>query len=251
MLIENRTGTMNVATISPRLRIPAFVVIGGGEIGAGYVRQLLRAVRAGRLETDRIVVVDRDPGCAAAADTDSRLRVAVADWSAWLEAGLDDAGPEAHLVPYHWAPHLLVDWLAGQVRRAGGVAERGGEIPARGVPFERETQDGDRALSYATWVCPPTCIEPARCPHTRGPKDWSLAGDLAAGRPEDPFDDRIVFRCLHLLYGVGTVPVRDVLAARDRAVLGLGRGRRRYLVATASHCHALAAALIVRPGRSA
>ena len=47
------------------MRVPGFVVIGGGEAGAVYVRQLLRAVAAGKLETDRIVVVDRDPGCAA------------------------------------------------------------------------------------------------------------------------------------------------------------------------------------------
>ena len=47
------------------LRVPAFILIGGGDVGAGYVRQLLRAVQAGRLETDQIVVVDRDPTCAA------------------------------------------------------------------------------------------------------------------------------------------------------------------------------------------
>ncbi len=118
-------------------------------------------------------------------------------------------------------------------------------MPPHRVPLERPTADGDRALSYATWLCPPTCIEPALCPPTRGPKDWSLAADLATHAPGEGLDGRIVFRCLHLAYGVGTVPVRDIHAARDRMVAGARSGRRRWLVATSSHCHALATVLDV------
>ena len=54
-------------------RAPTLVVIGGGDVGERYVRQLLRALAAGRLETERIVVVDRDPECAAR-DHDDRRR---------------------------------------------------------------------------------------------------------------------------------------------------------------------------------
>jgi hypothetical protein len=231
-----------------RLRVPTFVVIGGGEIGSSYVRQLLRAVGAGRLETDRILVVDRDPRCAAGRFEDSRVRLEPDEWDAWLDRNLDRLGPGDQLVPYHWAPHLLVGWLVRGLERAGAHVERGGDVPAQGVPFERPTRDGDRALSYATWVCPPTCIEPALCPHTRGPKDWSLAGLLETGRPGDPFDGRLVFRSLHLVYGVGTIPVGDILAARERLRPVAGDPLRRYLVATSSHCHALATVLSVTPG---
>ena len=185
------------------LRVPAFVVLSGGPIGAASVRQLLRAAAAGRLRTDRIVVVDRDPSCAAADLRDPRVRLAVDEWTAWLCAHLEGLGPDAHLVPYHWAPHVLVEWLARQVEAAGGWTRRGGAVPAVGTPVDRATRDGDRALSYATWVCPPTCIEPALCPHTRGPRDWSLAGHLALPRSGDAFTERIVFRCLHLVWGVG------------------------------------------------
>ena len=100
-------------------------------------------------------------------------------------------------------------------------------------------------MSYATWICPPTCIEPALCPHTRGGKDWSLCADLEA--PGEGVEHSIVFRCLHLVYGVGTVPVAALIAARDLVLRGLALGPRRYLVATSSHCHALAATLEVRP----
>lgn len=222
------------------IRVPRFIVISGGDAGAFYVRQLRRAVAAGRLATDGIVVVDRDRACRAAVEAagDPRVRIETAEWADWLAAHLAEAGPDDHLVPYHWAPHLLLGWLEGELRRAGAAVVRGGALAPRGLPFESTTSAGDRALSYASWVCPPTCIEPAVCPHTRGPKDWSLAADLEA--PASDGATPIVFRCLHLVYGVGTIPVRDVLAARDRLCAERGTGPRRYLVATSSHCHALA-----------
>jgi hypothetical protein len=229
------------------LRVPAFIVIGGGDVGAMYVRQLLRAAAAGRLDTDCIVVVDRDPACLASKCEDPRVRIEAADWSEWLAVHLDEAGPDDHLVPYHWAPHLLRTWLEGQAAQSGARTTRRTGPPARGLPYEAMTTSGDRALSYASWVCPPTCIEPALCPHTRGEKDWSLAADLEAPRGGDAVDDRFVFRCLHLVYGVGTIPVADIRAARDRMLAGLERGPRAYLVATSSHCHALATVLEVAP----
>jgi hypothetical protein len=216
------------------------------EAGGFYVRQLLRAVAAGRLVTERIVVVDRDPACAARGQSDPRLEFAVADWSEWLDGNLGALGARDHLVPYHWAPHLLVDWLRRQAERQALEAERGAApLPVFELPFERATRDGDRALSYATWPCPPACIEPALCPHTRGPRDWSLAARLDV--PPRGFDDAVVFRSLHLVHGVGTIPVAAILAARARVLESERLGERRLLVATASHCHGLATALTVRP----
>jgi hypothetical protein len=226
------------------IAVPGLVVIGGGAVGERYVRQLLRAAAAGRLQTDLVVVVDRDPACAARVHRDPRLRFDVADWSEWLDANLDRCGPDDHVVPYHWAPHLFLDWLRRQVRRAGGVARSGGDWPARETPYEGTTPSGDRALSYATWPCPPMCIEPALCPHTRGARSWSLAADLARPRAGEPFDGHVVFRCLHLVYGVGTTRVAEIREARDRLLAGLGQGPRRYLVSTASHCHGLATPLV-------
>jgi hypothetical protein len=227
------------------IRVPRFIVISGGEAGAFYVRQLRRAVAARKLVTDRIVVVDRDRSCRVAAEpSDPVVRLETAEWSDWLAAHLGHADPADHLVPYHWAPHLLLGWLEGELRRAGATVAHGGALGPRGLPFEATTSSGDRALSYASWTCPATCIEPAVCPHTRGPKDWSLAADL-----ESPTSDGVtpvVFRCMHLVYGVGTIPVRDILAARDRLCADAG-ARRSYLFATSSHCHALATRLDVEP----
>jgi hypothetical protein len=229
------------------MRVPRFIVIGGGEAGLFYVRQLLRAVAAGRLETGSIVVVDRDPTCAATQVRDPRVRVDRADWAAWLDAHLAAADPDDHLVPYHWAPHLLLSWLERAVAGGGGRVARADALEPRGLPMERDTAAGDRALSYASWICPVTCIEPAVCPHTRGARDWSLAGELEQPLDGDRLQGRVVFRCMHLVWGVGTIRVGDIHAARDRVLAGLDAGGGRYLVATSSHCHALATVVGVAP----
>jgi hypothetical protein len=225
------------------LSVPRFVVIGGGADGALYVRQLLRAVTAGRLRTDALHVVDRDPACAVSRSPHPLVRLQRADWNDWLDEHLDGFGVGDHFVPYHWAPHLLVEWLERQARRVGAFTRRDPAVPPAGVPFERPTRDGALALSYATWPCPPTCIEPALCPHTRAAKHWSLAADLDAPGVLEP----LVFRCLHLVHGVATIPVASLLAARRCVLAGLARGPRRYRVATASHCHGLASVLEVVP----
>ncbi len=223
--------------------------MGGGDAGATSTRRLLRAVEAGRLRTDEIVVVDRDPRCAAAdlAAAVPRapvVRLDVADWTEWLDRCLGLCRPDDHVVPYHWAPHLFLTWLEREVARAGGTSRR--ETPPLDGrwPFERATRAGDAALSYATWTCPPACIEPALCPHTRGPRDWSLAGDLAAAGVAAA-EESIVLASFHLVWGVATVPVRALLEARRRVLAGPGAGPRAWVVSTASHCHGLSALLRV------
>jgi hypothetical protein len=226
------------------VRIPAFIVVGGGRTGAGYVRQLLHAVERGQLSTDAIHVVDRNAACAARTQAGGpRVVFEVGEWADWLDRHLTAFPPAAHFVPYHWAPHLLLGWLRHELEQGGTATGRGALAPAFGVPYQATTAAGDRALSYATWICPPTCIEPALCPHTRGPKSWSLAGDLDATPPG--FDGSVVFRCLHLLRGIGTIPLAQIFAARDRLAAEARPRHRRYLVATSSHCHALATVLEV------
>jgi hypothetical protein len=223
----------------------SIVVISGGAIGAASVRQLLRASGAGRLRARLVRVVDPDPACAAARFEGEHGGVRVSlereEWVPWLTAHMGELSPTDQMVPYHFAPHIFRDWLEGELRGKGARVLHE-DVPAQGVPFERVTGVGDRALSYATWICPPTCIEPALCPHTRGAKDWSLAGDLARSPgPGIP----LVFPCLHFVYGVGTVPVGDLLEARRRLLDELGAKPRLYLVATSSHCHALSSMLRV------
>jgi hypothetical protein len=228
-------------------------VIGGPEIHAGYVRRLFRAEIAGKISFDRIVVVDRDASCAVAGLVGDRVRLDAASWNEWLAANLSAFSPTDHLVPYHWAPHVLLDWLKSDLERHGHVLTRTTEKtepPAR-PPVLRDTKAGDLALSYAEWLCPPACIEPALCPHTRGPKSWSLATELGSAPAS------FVFPCMHLAYGVGTIPLSAIFGVRDRLLDGLNRGDIKagspLWVGSASHCHGLSASVSLdrSPGVSA
>ncbi|HXB56438.1 MAG TPA: hypothetical protein VN461_16820 [Vicinamibacteria bacterium] len=68
----------------------------------------------------------------------------------------------------------------------------------------------------------------------------------AEGRPRrtDPFTGHIAFRSLRPVYGVGKFPAADIQTARDRV---LAEADATWLVATASHGHALATAVRVGP----
>jgi hypothetical protein len=244
-------------------RFGTIVVVGGGCYGSYYVRQLVRAERAGALAWRELIVVDRDPDCQVAAlPVDERpraLRLEVGEWTAYFAAYLARAAaePEAAeqdaIVPSPLMPHLMADWLADRAR-ARWPQRRVATEPLThppAVPWHRAGDDGTHYVSFAEWMCPINCIEPARCPHTRGERSWSLpialarhgADERAAGRPvEGPF----IFHCAHRAFGVGMLDVRDVLAA-DRAVAARGAapGAAAFLVGTASHCHGALRRIVV------
>lgn len=238
------------------------VVVGGGCYGSYYVRQLLRAERAGALAWRELVVVDRDAGCPVAqlppAERPSALRVACAEWRDWFARFLADAAaaPEEHaadaLVPSPLMPHLMADWLLERAReRWPDRAVRAAPLaaPPR-VPWQRAGDDGTHYVSFAEWMCPINCVEPARCPHTRGERSWSLPPTIASYVAEErdagrPLGGPFVFHCLHRAFGVGMIDVGAVIQA-DRAIAeGAAQGAAEFLVGTASHCHGALQRIVV------
>ncbi|MFL5604984.1 MAG: hypothetical protein ACJ8AD_00930, partial [Gemmatimonadaceae bacterium] len=156
------------------------------------------------------------------------------------------------IVPSPLMPHLMADWLLERARarwpsRAVGTAAL---ASPPSVPWQRTGEDGTHYVSFAEWMCPINCVEPARCPHTKGERSWSLPvaitayveGERAAGRPvEGPF----VFHCLHRAFGVGMLDVRDIVAA-DQAIAARGeQGAAAFLVGTTSHCHGALQRIVV------
>ncbi len=254
---------MSVA--NPRLLAPQcfgrIVIIGGGCYGGYYLRQLRRAVDAGAVRCDGVVVVDRDPTCAVSVDVpdgDPLVALETADWRAYLGRFLPSAGRGDAIVPSPLMPHLLRDWLVDAARARWPSRDiRTGPLHAPpDVPWERAAPDGTHYVSFATWMCPVNCIEPDVCPHTRGPRDWSLAPALRAyaarGRaPGDPALAPLLFRCVHRAYGVGMIDVAEVLDA-DAAIAAAGAGGQPVdvLVGTVSHCHGAVSRLVVGRGTS-
>lgn len=238
----------------PVQRFGAIIVVGGGCYGSYYVRQLGRAHAAGAAAWTELVVVDRDAGCRVASLADEErppgLRLETATWDDYFSTYLAGASrrPTAiiddAIVPSPLMPHLLAEWLVRRARERWPTRRVAVEALASAppVPWQMVGADGTHYVSFAEWVCPINCIEPARCPATRDTRSWSLPVALAryaadegnCGRPlEGPF----VFHCTHRTHGVGMIDVREVVAA-DAAIAAMDdQAVRSILVGTASHCH--------------
>lgn len=239
------------------LHFARIVVIGGGCYGSWYAQQLTRAITRGALTVREIVVVDRDPDCQVAvrwragAYAPAPLRVVMSAWDTFLAEWLAE-GPEAlahdAMVPSPLMPHLCLDWL---------VARAQARWPARAVavrplsttpptPWQRAAPDGRHYVSFATWMCPVNCIEPAKCPATRTERDWSLPPTLDAFVAADPgIDGAVIFPCVHRTFGVGMIDAAPIADA-DRRVAAWGTsGPCRVLVGTVSHCHGALGVLAV------
>lgn len=254
------------------------VVIGGGCYGSWYATQLARAAEAGALHAKRVVVVDRDAECRVAVGLRDHafralpVELVVASWADFLDGwlGTGEAALAGHaLVPSPLMPHVLLDWLVAR------AAER---WPAHRVrieplattprmPWERAAPDGRHYVSFAEWMCPINCIEPALCPATGGPRSWSMPPAVRAYVNALP-DTEVVrgpllFQCEHRTHGVGMIDA-DCIARADDAVRAWGEAHRagdaaqagpdgpplteplRVLVGTVSHCHGALGMLVVR-----
>jgi len=248
-------------------RYGTIVVVGGGCYGSYYVRQLRRAVRAGALEAQRVLVVDRDANCAvarglsASSEESPVVEIVVADWSAFFEEYLAGAVREPSrfqadaIVPSPLMPHLMGEWLVARARERYGdrvVADQPFEhVPV--VPWERAGGGGTHYVSFATWTCPINCVEPRTCPHTRDTRSWSLPvrleefarDEAAAGRP-------VVVGtlfCRHRSYGVGMFDTAEVIEAHLR-VMSAGTARAEIVIGTVSHCHGALTRLVIRASPS-
>ncbi len=238
-----------------RLRYGTIVVVGGGCYGSYYVRQLQRGAEAGAVQWNRLVVVDRDPECRVARDAGGvagwrRPVIACTEWAAYLDDYLggacDDPGRSAAdaIVPSPLMPHLLFEFIAQRARNRwpDRRVETLAPDAVEELPWQRlDPVAATRYISFAEWLCPVNCIEPASCPKTRGPRDWSLPRALRAHVGRLPDDEApagpLLFRCLHRVYGVGMIDAADVVEA-DRRVADLGTaGSTRVLIGTVSHCH--------------
>jgi hypothetical protein len=249
-----------VAGSSASVRLGDVAIVGGGCYGSFYAGQLEAARRMGKAEYRRLLVVDRDPGCRAAATTAPGRELVLREWSAffdeWLGAArlpAPDDPPDA-IVPSPLMPHLMYDWLLARARARwpGRLVERRPLPLGPGTPYDEAAPDGTRYLSFADWLCPVHCIEPLVCPVIRGPRTWEmgealeqLTARLAASQPtEGP----VLFECRHRVHGVGMFDVAAVLGG-DALVARAGAAHPTVdvVVGTVSACHGAAGLLHLGP----
>ncbi|MBA3918884.1 MAG: hypothetical protein C0516_09905 [Gemmatimonas sp.] len=241
--------TARALTARAPLHFAHIVVMGGGCYGSWYTQQLVRAMSRGALTAARVDVVDQDAACPVATRWREGeyagwpVHVVTESWTSYL-ARWWSAGPDAlaghAMVPSPLMPHLCFEWLLERARlRWPGREVRAEPLrTAPPTPWERAAPDLRHYVSFATWMCPVNCVEPARCPATRGPRDWSMPLAMQQFADSDPsLDAAVIFPCVHRTYGVGMIDVAPIVAA-DAALAERGAsGPFRALVGTVSHCH--------------
>jgi len=229
------------------------VVVGGGCYGTFYASQHVKAKARGKAEYRTVIVVDRNPACRAMRDLGeaSDRRFVTTDWTSFFDEWLSGAPRTTHdaradqIVPSPHMPHLMFEWLLRRARgrwprRAVSVAPVPGDFP---TPYDRAGSDHTRYVSWADWICPTHCIEPALCPAIGAPRTWEMADSVrdlaqrlrASGRP---VSGPALFVCKHQVFGVGMFAA-DAVRAGDRLVREAGStsAPAEILVGTISSCH--------------
>jgi hypothetical protein len=231
------------------------IVVGGGCYGTFYATQLAKARERGKAQFRRIVIVDRDHACRAATELgEGGGREFVArEWDRFFHDFLGSAVPvesgeaQDYIVPSPLMPHLMFEWVLARARerwpgRTIGVAPVPGTL---GTPYDRASPagDGTRYVSFADWICPTHCVEPAVCPATGGPRSWEMADAVRSlgdrlGAAGHAVYGAALFVCRHHVFGVGSFPVQAVLDGDAMVARAGGSGAAAaVLVGTISSCH--------------
>ncbi|MGH7508339.1 MAG: hypothetical protein ACREMZ_02570 [Gemmatimonadales bacterium] len=228
------------------------VIVGGGCYGSFYAGQLERARAKGRAAYRRLLIVDRSPQCRVALEPsrDHTRELVVQDWGGFFDSYFADTAPALPgepadaIVPSPLMPHLMYEWLVRRARNRwpGRPVETRAVPVGPGTPYDVSAPDGTRYVSFADWICPTHCIEPAICPVIRAPRTWEMAeameGLVRTLDQAQPTAGPVLFICEHRVFGVGMFDVSVVLAG-DALVAAVGRERSSVdvLVGTVSSCH--------------
>ena len=226
-------------------------MVGGGCYGTFYASQLAKAKARGKTDYRTVMVVDRNPDCQARRElgeaTDREF--VTSDWTAFfdefLAVGPSGRPADDQIVPSPHMPHLMFEWVLRRARarwpnRTVAVDPVPGDVP---TPYDRHGADHARYVSWADWICPTHCIEPAQCPAIGAPRTWEMSATVrglvqrlrATGRP---VKGPALFVCKHQVFGVGMFSA-DAVRAGDRLVeeAGASDADAEVLVGTISSCH--------------
>lgn len=256
-----------------------FIVLGGGCFGTFYARQLLRAKN---LSFEKIIVVDvkgiKNP-CQAfqeLGEGGGKIQYVFSDWKEFFYPYLDQKINEAahgkvsrdHYIPPTFAPHVLMEAFLNILQKRfpeilirpepmSMVADQKLEGQPSTlikdkiqIPFHMLLPSGNLALSFSTWICPATCIEPPTCPVTRGPKDWDMKTKILESMQINTNVDYIsVLQCRHLTMGVGTIPVQEIVNEYLKfQEVARVPGTHGLTMASVSSCHGLVGRAFIQHG---
>ena len=237
------------------------IIVGGGCYGTFYARQLAKARDRGKARYRRVIVVDREAACRAHVELgEARDRAFVRqDWTEFFHQFLGSAssapgaaregrgGPRDYIVPSPHMPHLMFQWVLARARtRWPGRSVEVAAVPGTlDTPYDRTAAapDGTRYVSFADWICPTHCIEPAVCPAIGSTRTWEMGNAVRGLAAQlrgagEAVHGPALFVCRHHVFGVGTFAVDAVLEG-DALVRAAGESgaAATVLVGTISSCH--------------
>ena len=225
-------------------------MIGGGCYGTFYASQLAKAKARGKTDYRTIMIVDRNADCQARRELGDAAdrRFVTQDWSEFFDNFFDDArrttgdARDDQIVPSPHMPHLMFEWVLRRARerwptRHVSVEPVSGPIP---TPYDRSSTGPDRTryVSWADWICPTHCIEPALCPAIGAPRTWEMSDSVRELAADNNLAGPALFVCKHQVFGVGMFAA-DAVRAGDRLVAEAGASGEpvAILVGTISSCH--------------
>lgn len=227
-------------------------ILGGHKLAWSYFEKLLDARRTGALSFKEAYLVDPDPDCFGSRVKGSGSRVIVKKYDEFIldyVARPGDGTQNDILVPDHTARHVMLQVFMGLVERefpSYRVALAPLKLPFATPFLSKSENDAIWAVSYATWICPPDCAEPAICPHIADTRAWDFDRSLA-----ELFDE-ILAKASNSAVSVSRFPTRPLFAeivqipfSHIRQVISdflkaLKAGPPlKVIVATHSHCHGI------------
>jgi hypothetical protein len=239
--------------MSDVVRMRDVIIVGGGCYGTFYAAQLAKAREKGKAEFRHVILVDRDADCRAKRELGPApdRQFVVSEWSAYFDRFLGKAKrvlavePQDFIVPSPHMPHLMFEWVLRRARaRWPGRALATEPLPGGlGTPYDRAAPDGTRYVSFADWICPTHCVEPAVCPAIGSARTWEMQEAVTALTTRLRHAGQRVFGpalfiCQHHVFGVGTFAVDAVLEGDWMvASAGASPAPAAVLVGTISSCH--------------
>ena len=210
---------------------PSYLIIGCGHFGSRAVETLLK-----KYPRSKIVVVDRHK---KEFKKISQLPVEtkIGDGVTYLKQFLSESGKVDYIIPA--VPfHLAFEFILSQLKPLGGKREKVPDIT--GLPNPMRGKEGNLYTSFADFICPEDCPEPARyCTVTREKREkplYKILEDL-----NGPYESKVI-RSQQLGLGVGGYSPENLLKV-VREIKKNGATDCLILISTACRCHAVISAL--------
>jgi len=208
-----------------------YLIIGAGHFGSRAAGKLSQ-----KNSRSKIIVVDKNK---KVLQKISRLPVetTLSDGVVYLNQFLSSGRKVDYIIPA--VPfHLAFEFILSQLKPLGG--KRGTAPPLSGLPNLMVGKTGDLYTSFANFLCPEDCPEPAKfCTSTKKsrPKPlYKILNDL-----EGAFESKVI-RSLQLGPGIGGFRPKALSDLLEDIKRKKNSGRF-ILVSTASHCHGVTSAL--------